>query len=433
MFQQASRTGEFSKSTQILLDLPSAAKPVEVAVYNFSDQTGQYKAVENGSTFSTAISQGGTTMLIKALEDSGWFIPIERENLSNLSTERNIIRNTKQEYIKNLNPNEPPLPPLLYAGLILEGGVISYDTNIITGGAGARYFGIGGSAKYRQDRITVYLRAVSTNNGEILKTVYVSKTILSQAIDASFFRFVKFQRLMEAETGVTQNEPIQLAMKDAIEKAVHDLIIEGIQKQFWSTQEGVEADNQLVNSYLEEKKKDDSTLLLDRFQVAREVRNSVGFSVGGNLPDNDYSTQNFGFLGRLEYQRHFGRFFNVNLMTSVFKIDNGIQNDNIFGSLDLNGQFSLLPNDKLTPYFYAGSGVLMSMQDPVDNSFGLGDAYFKFQYGLGVEYFLSNKIGIKLFGEHNLVFSDNVDNVIQGKRNDYYYNLGLGLNYYFKL
>jgi len=65
--------------------------------------------------------RGGTTMLIKALEDSGWFIPIERENLSNLSTERNIIRNTKQEYIKNLNPNEPPLPkddfgPYIYAG-----------------------------------------------------------------------------------------------------------------------------------------------------------------------------------------------------------------------------------------------------------------------------------------------------------------------------
>src|SRR5690606_24362833 len=313
LYQEASRTGEFSKSTQSLLDLPPAAQPVEVAVYNFSDQTGQYKAVENGSTFSTAISQGGTTMLIKALEDSGWFVPIERENLSNLSTERNIIRNTKQEYIKNLNPNEPPLPPLLYAGLLLEGGVISYDTNIITGGIGARYFGLGGSAKYRQDRITVYLRAVSTSNGESLKTVYVSKTILSQAIDASFFRFVKFQRLLEAETGVTQNEPVQLAMKDAIEKAVHDLIIEGIQKQFWSSLGGKEINDQLVADYLTEKERDESTLLLDRFKVGREAQNSLGLSGGGNLPDADYKTQKLGFMGRLEYKRHFGHFFNASL------------------------------------------------------------------------------------------------------------------------
>ena len=434
LYQEASRTGEFSNSTQSLLDLPPAAQPVEVAVYNFSDQTGQYKAVESGSTFSTAISQGGTTMLIKALEDSGWFIPIERENLSNLSTERNIIRNTKEEFIKNFNPDEPPLPPLLYAGLILEGGVISYDTNIITGGIGARYFGLGGSAKYRQDRITVYLRAVSTSNGEILKTVYVSKTILSQAIDASFFRFVKFQRLLEAETGVTQNEPVQLAMKDAIEKAVHDLIIEGIQKQFWSSQGGKEENDQLVADYLEEKEKDESTLLFDRLQVNREGRNSLGISIGGNLPDNDYATRDIGFLGRLEYQRNFGRYFNANLKASVFRIDNGVQYRNVFGSVDLNGQFALLPNDKLTPYIYAGSGVIISLLDPInDYAFDTGEPFFKVQYGAGLEYFISNKVGIKIFGEHNLVFTDKLEKAVQGKRNDFYFNMGIGLNYYFKL
>lgn len=429
MFQQASRTGEFSKSTQPLLDLPPAAQPIEVAVYNFSDQTGQYKAVEMGSTFSTAISQGGTTMLIKALEDSGWFIPIERENLSNLSTERNIIRNTKQEYIKNLNPNVPPLPPLLYAGLLLEGGVISYDTNIITGGVGARYFGLGGSAKYRQDRITVYLRAVSTNNGEILKTVYVSKTILSQAIDASFFRFVKFQRLLEAETGVTQNEPIQLAMKDAIEKAVHDLIIEGIQKEFWSSQAGKEVNDQLVADYLEEKEKDEGTLLLDRFKVGRTARNSLGISGGVNLPANDYKTQNLGFMGRMEYNRYFGHFFNANLALSVFQIDNGRQFKNVFSSLDLNGQFALLPNDRLSPFIYAGPGIVMSVED---GELSIGKSFFKLQYGLGLQYYISRAVGLKFYVEHNLVFSDEMDAIKNGKRDDHYFNLGFGINYYFK-
>lgn len=433
LYQEASRTGEFSKSTPLLLGLPEAAQPLEVAVYNFSDQTGQYKAVENGSTFSTAISQGGTTMLIKALEDSGWFIPIERENLSNLSTERNIIRNTKQEYIKNLNPNEPPLPPLLYAGLLLEGGIISYDTNIITGGIGARYFGLGGSAKYRQDRITVYLRAVSTSNGEILKTVYVSKTILSQAIDASFFRFVKFQRLLEAETGVTQNEPVQLAMKDAIEKAVHDLIIEGIQKQFWSSQGGKEVNDQLVADYLLEKEKDESMLLFDRIQTKREGNNSLGITVGGNLPDADYSTQELGFMGRFEYQRNFGHYFKASLAATAFKLDNGKQYSNILGSLDINGQFSLLPHDKLSPFVYAGPGVVLDFVKPDGGSNKLGDAYFKIQYGVGIEYFLSKKLGLKIFGEHNLVFSDELDGIVNGKRDDFYYNLGVGINYYFKL
>ena len=181
--QQRARVGEVSPVTEKLVNFPLPQEPVVAGGYNFKDQTGQYKSVENGSTFSTAISQGGTTMLIKALEDSKWFTLIERENLSNLLNERNIIRNTRAEYRKNQNPNEPNLPPLLYAGVLLEGGIISYDTNIITGGAGARYFGVGASTQYREDRISVYLRAVNTSNGKILKTVYISKTLSNLSIN----------------------------------------------------------------------------------------------------------------------------------------------------------------------------------------------------------------------------------------------------------
>ncbi|PIQ17871.1 MAG: hypothetical protein COW66_09445 [Flavobacteriaceae bacterium CG18_big_fil_WC_8_21_14_2_50_34_36] len=431
LMQQASRTGEFTKSTKSLLGLPEAADPLEVAVYNFSDQTGQYKAVENGSTFSTAISQGSTTMLIKALEDSGWFIPIERENLSNLSTERNIIRNTKQEYIKNLNPNEPPLPPLLYAGLILEGGIISYDTNIITGGIGARYFGLGGSSRYRQDRITVYLRAVSTNSGEILKTIYVSKTILSQAIDASFFRFVKFQRLFEAETGITQNEPVQLAIKDAIEKAVRDLIIEGIIEQYWSAKDGREANEKLVAEYLKEKELDESTQLYDRRFVEREFKNNISLSLGGTLADGDFSEQKLGFMARMQFQREITRHLNFDLTGTLFDFNNGSQYSNYFGSIDLNAHINLLPNDDLSPYIYGGAGFIVDVIKPKGGDFDLGDTFFKAQFGVGLQYFVSPRVGIKMFAEQNIVFSDNLDRVIQGKRDDFYYNFGVGLNYYF--
>ncbi len=431
IFQEPARVGEYSSSTKNLLDLPEAADPLEVAVYNFSDQTGQFKAVENGSTFSTAVTQGATTILIKALEDSGWFVPIERENLSNLSTERNIIRNTKQEYIKNLNPNEPPLPPLLYAGLILEGGIISYDTNIVTGGVGARYFGLGGSARYRQDRITVYLRAVSTNSGEILKTIYVSKTILSQALDANFFRFVKFQRLLEAETGITQNEPVQIAVKDAIEKAVHDLIIEGVKDQLWSTKFGKQANDQLVASYIEDKAQDESTLLYNRLFIDKEYNNAISLSGGFTLPDGDYTTRKLGFMGKGEVEFGLTKYVGVGLAGTIFKIDNGTSYDNIFGSIDLNGHFDILPNDDFSPYVFAGPGLIVDLVKPEDESFRFGKTFFKFQFGLGLKYKVSPRISIKAFAEQNVVTSDDLDFLDQGRRDDFYYNFGLGLNYNF--
>src|SRR5690554_1964472 len=214
---QEARIGEITKQTKTLYTLPEPEEAIIAGVYNFKDQTGQYKNIENGSTFSTAITQGATTILIKALEDSKWFRPIERENISNLLNERQIIRSTREEH-RRVNDNSPTrLPPLLFAGVLLEGGVVSYDSNILTGGAGAKYFGVGGSTQYRQDRITVYLRAVSTNTGEVLKTVYVSKTVLSQAVDVSLFKYVNFQRLLEVETGFTKNEPAQMAVQEAIE------------------------------------------------------------------------------------------------------------------------------------------------------------------------------------------------------------------------
>ncbi len=428
--KKPARVGEYSSSTNLLKGLPEAATPVEVAVYNFSDQTGQYKAIEAGSTFSTAVTQGGTTILIKALEDSGWFIPIERENLSNLSTERNIIRNTKQEYIKNLNPNEPPLPPLLYAGLILEGGIVSYDTNIVTGGIGARYFGVGSSARYRQDRITIYLRAVSTSNGEILKTIYVSKTILSQSLEANYFRFVKFQRLLEAETGITQNEPVQLAVKDAVEKAVHDLIVEGIQAGYWSSKKGTEADQQLVNTYFKEKEEVESIELYNRI-LNKPQGDILSMSGGTSFMNGDYSTKNPGYMTRLEYQKSLNKFMSIGPSVSFLELNNGEQFYNQFIEANLNMRFNLLPEDDLSPYLYGGGGMLIEAGQSRTTNLNPSGNFYKMQYGAGLQWSLSKSFGLNLFAEHNLVLSDELDNRVNGKRDDFYFNFGLGLNFYF--
>jgi curli production assembly/transport component CsgG len=426
--QAPARIGEYSKSTNLLTDLPRAAEPVEVAVYNFSDQTGQYKAIENGSTFSTAVTQGATTILIKALEDSKWFRPIERENLNNLSTERNIIRNTKQEYIKNLNPNEPPLPPLLYAGLLLEGGIISYDTNIVTGGIGARFFGVGGSAKYRQDRITIYLRAVSTSNGEVLKTIYVSKTILSQSLDGSFFRFVKFQRLLEAETGITQNEPLQMAVQDAIEKAVHDLILEGIIDKYWNSVEGPEADQALVDQYLKEKNEVESIDLYNRVYKQRDKKNVLEISGGLSLIDADYSTKNASYMARLGYRRILSPYISLGLSGSYLELDSGEQFSKTYFETNFNTQFNILPKDDFSPYLYAGGGLIRE-----SNNSSLGKTFYKLQYGGGLNIYLNQSLGLKIFAEHNIVLSDELDGLKNGKRDDFYFNFGVGLDYFFNL
>ena len=425
--KKGARVGEVTNQYKILKDLPKPTEPIVAGVYNFRDQTGQYKSIEIGSSFSTAVSQGGTTMLIKALEDSGWFTVVERENLSNLLNERNIIQTTREQFKKAGEPTQAHLPPLLFAGILLEGGVISYDTNIITGGSGVRYFGVGAANQYREDRMTVYLRAVSTTNGKILKTVYVSKTILSQAVSANLFKFVNFQRLLEVETGFTTNEPVHLAMKEAIEKAVNGLIIEGIESNLWSTSLGEEADKALIAEYNYEKQADEATELYDRKLDVLNGKNSIELTGGVSLLDGDYKKKKPGYSFRLAYARAISQVFDaqVSLNTLSLKAGNGFSNQ--VYSLDGNIRATLLPHDKLSPYIYGGPGYFLLHNSQAKDT----KSYFKLQYGLGLSYKASPKVSIIGFAEQNITFNDELDNLISGKRNDYYFNFGIGLRYYF--
>ncbi len=223
--------------TQLLLEqLPAPERQVAIAVYGFTDQTGQFKPTEAGQTLSRAVTQGAGSMLVKALQEAGnreWFTIVERERLDNLLKERQIIREMRERYLGETEINTQALPALLFAGVLLEGGIVGYDSNTVTGGAGAAFLGIGGRTEYRQDTVTVYLRAVSVRTGEVLTTVTASKTIASKAIGASAFKFVAFRELLEAEAGFTSNEPDQIALQQAIEKAVYGVVMEGAALDLW--------------------------------------------------------------------------------------------------------------------------------------------------------------------------------------------------------
>lgn len=414
--------GENTPATITLKSLPLPKEQVVVGVYKFKDQTGQYKPTEIGSTFSTAVTQGATSILIKALQDSKWFVPIERENLSNLLNERNIIRSTRQEYATDSNIKEAPLTPLLFAGVLLEGGIISYDSNIITGGYGARYFGAGASTQYRQDRVSIYLRLVSTSNGKILNTVYVSKTILSQSVDASLFRYVNLNRLLEVETGFTRNEPVQLAVTEAIEKAVEGLVVDGIKDKIWEVKASNDEVTAFLDAYAKEKEEADLALLYGRDKNGK--RGKVGFEIDGGATyiDGDYANPTPKPFVKAGIKYFFTPFFDISGAASVFRAGNKDKLDVGYGSIDINLDFLILPYDNFSPFVYVGTGTFFNS--------AYENIQTKIQGGLGLEYLITNNLGVKFYSEFNMTFSDNLDYIKAGVRDDYFYCFGLGMSYY---
>lgn len=217
--------------------LPPPKRPLFVAVYRFQDMTGQNKPGDEFADHSKAVSQGGATMLVNALReagDSAWFNVLEREQLGPLLEERKLIRAARETFASENGTQVRPLPALLNAGILLAGGVIGYDSNTTTGGFGARYLGVGANQQYREDNVSVYLRAVSVTNGRILASVVVNKTIFSMANQAGVFSYVSTDGILELESGITTNEPAHLALKQAIESAVYDLVLSGSEDELWS-------------------------------------------------------------------------------------------------------------------------------------------------------------------------------------------------------
>jgi len=212
---------------------------ITIAVYEFTDQTGQRKPNPNFSQLSTAVTQGPDVWVIsalKAVSDGDWFKVVERKGLNNLVKERQLIRSTRELYDGETNTGNV-LKPLVFAGLIVEGGIVGYDSNVASGGVGARYFGIGLSEMYRTDQVTVSLRVVAVQTGEILLSVSATKTIASYSQGGDVFRFLDMStKALEFESGQATNEPVNYAIRTTIEHAVLQMIYEGVNKGLWKMQ-----------------------------------------------------------------------------------------------------------------------------------------------------------------------------------------------------
>ena len=212
-----------------------AGKKITVAVYAFTDKTGQRKPTQGSTTsFSTAVTQGAEVFLIRALQDVGrgeWFDVVERVGIDSLTKERTIIRQMREAYE---GPNSQPLMPMQFAGILMEGGIIGYDTGKESGGLAARWLGIGGQTQYSKDIVTVSLRAISVNTGKVLAAVTITKIVYSTSDSIAVLKFLQNgTQAFESEIGLTINEPGTLAVKATIEAAVVELISEGQRKKVW--------------------------------------------------------------------------------------------------------------------------------------------------------------------------------------------------------
>jgi len=222
--------------------------PIAVAIYGFKDLTGQRKPSQTLSLFSTAVTQGAEAYLIKTMQEAGnrqWFTVVERVGLDNLLKERQMIKQTREIYE---GANAKMLPPLTMAGVIIEGGIIDYNSNTLTGGSGVAIFGIGAQTQYTQDIVVISLRLVSVQTGEVLTTVTVEKNLLSTSDGMTGLKFFNnYTQSFEIDSSQTFNEPGNYALRSAIESGIVELVKKGERQGLWKFKPGVEKTTPVEN------------------------------------------------------------------------------------------------------------------------------------------------------------------------------------------
>ena len=416
--------GTLSKANESLRAMPEPEEAMVAAVYRFRDQTGQYKPADRMASWSTAVTQGATSILIKSMEDSGWFVPIERESISNLLNERQIIHSIRQQHA---GPEGPaPLPPLLFAGVMLEGGIIGYDTNVVTGGAGLRYLATGGSNMFRKDQVTIYLRAVSTQSGRILKTVHTTKSIISQQLEGGAFRFIDTNRLLETEAGFTYNEPPVMAVTEAIDEAVKLLILEGIEEGLWSAR-----DEDAVLAYKEQfeiEREREKQFQRDYFGFIenRAMRSgwhlAIGGAFGSHIGNYSYPSTKAGVM--LQVERSTGSYFSVK--ANFMRTELGVQRmfSNPVNTAELMLNVYATPDYKLSPYLSIGPGVIA-----FDKQYDFMERQFfpAASFEAGLDYRLNDRLGVRLSSHYRYLLKDGLDGVAEGRYNDQHWNVNLGV------
>lgn len=410
-----------------VVTLPPASVKILVAVPKFRHSPTNYALNRDDqvkATASPADAPDYTNVLLASLKESGWFLPVEHESIASLLNER-----PKKETASLQSAAIPSPSPELF----IEGGVLSHSTEVIADGQASRYFGNGGAGQYQQDRVTVYLRAVSTRSGRILTTIYSPATLLSQEMGGGSFRFVSLKEPYRGEAGQTTTEPAQLAVIGAIRQAVRGLIIEGVRDGLWRPESST-AMNSLINVYEREKtivnETDVSDVAPEKGPLGLRPRIKAPFIsihpyAGSIRYKGDYTNEEtrttYGIAVDMYITPVIG--IQVNAATGTLASQDAFSVN--LTSLEANVVLRLLPNQRFTPLVYAGVGSVSrssSMPFPL-----YGAKYGQVQAGLGLQYSFSRIVGLRTSISYSQPFTDGLDGQVLGNYRDYYTRATIGL------
>ncbi|MBR9846694.1 MAG: porin family protein [Algicola sp.] len=151
--------------------------------------------------------------------------------------------------------------------------------------------------------------------------------------------------------------------------------------------------------------------------------NAFDIAIGTSVINGDFVDPMFEIYSHIGYKRHLSPHFGIDIGYHKFNLAFIDVYNEGFMSFDVNLELTVLPHKVFSPFLFAGAGLNAS------NHFK--ETANKFQGGIGLEYIVTQKIGVKLYTDYNYVSSDTLDGLEAGNSDDTYFRLAIGVNFYF--
>lgn len=203
-----------AKAHDALRAAPHPRQRVMTAVNSIQDQTGKL-------SFGLFGPDAGM-MLAQALQNAGggaWFAVVDRDSLDELAASHRFALD---------QPRRRP------RAVRVDCTITSVDSALERGGDGAALLGASANSPYWRISVTMDLRASSVFPGPVPVQVSVREELYAAPLRDGGVKYASLGAQLPARTGFSAESPPELAVREAMEKAVYRLVLRATARKLWA-------------------------------------------------------------------------------------------------------------------------------------------------------------------------------------------------------
>lgn len=203
--REAAAVAEKARLKALRDNMPAFSGPKKVVAVSRFENLASFASLE-----PVSMASGLTDQLTDALMQSGGFVVLERDIISDIMGEQNLVTGGRARQSQSARTGK-----MIAAQVLIKGAVTEFDPYKSSGGKGLSFGGINLSNSKSSAHIALIIRLIDTTTSEVIASVRSEGTADAKSSGLSFV-----SGALEANANKSVRTPVDKAIQIAIDRAV---------------------------------------------------------------------------------------------------------------------------------------------------------------------------------------------------------------------